>query len=58
MSNNLDEKAVRPPSDDEKSGPPGEYHNEATGYGAMPDDPDAGLSGEERAAIVGFLWLY
>jgi hypothetical protein len=52
MSNNMDEKAVRVPSEDEKSGAPAEYHDTAVGYGAMPDDPDVGLSAEERAAIV------
>jgi hypothetical protein len=49
MSNTLDEK-VRAPSDDEKSSP--EYQDTARGYGGLPDDPDAGLSIEERAAIV------
>jgi len=48
MSNTLDEK-VRAPSDDEKSSP--EYQDTARGYGGLPDDPDAGLSIEERAAI-------
>jgi hypothetical protein len=45
MSNNLDEK-VRPPSDKD-TGP-----DDAEGYGTLPTDPDAGLSVEERAAIV------
>jgi hypothetical protein len=46
MSNTLDEK-VRAPSDDDKSA-----RDTTEGYGALPADPDAGLSAEERAAIV------
>jgi hypothetical protein len=46
MANTLDEK-VRVPSDDGKSN-----QDAAEGYGTLPADPDAGLSAEERAAIV------
>jgi len=43
----------RPHSEeDDKVGVQREFHDTAEGYGAMPDDPDAGLSAEERAAIV------
>jgi len=47
MSGDLDAK--RPPSEDEKIGGLGaEFH---VGVGALPDDPDAHLSAEERAEI-------
>jgi hypothetical protein len=46
MSNNLDEK-MRMPSDDAKSA-----QDTTEVHGALPADPDAGLSEEERAAIV------
>jgi len=53
MANNLDEKAHPQPSDDEKTSHSDvqPYKNTSVGYGALPDDPDAGLSEEERAAI-------
>jgi len=50
MSQSLDEK-VRRPSDDEKT--ENEFHDPSRGYGGLADDPDAGLSAEERADIVG-----
>ena len=51
-SANLDEKRL--PSEDERENAKAEheFHDNVGGYGAMPDDPDAGLSAEERAAIV------
>jgi hypothetical protein len=51
-SANLDEKRL--PSEDERENAKAEheFHDSIAGYGSMPDDPDAGLSAEERAAIV------
>lgn len=49
-STNLDEKRL-PLEDDAKA--EHEFHEGVEGYGRMPDDPDAGLSAEERADIVG-----
>lgn len=46
---NLDEKRL-PSEDDAKA--EHEFHEGIEGYGGMSDDPDAGLSAEERAAIV------
>lgn len=48
-STNLDEKRL-PSEDDAKA--EHEFHEGIEGYGGMPDDPDAGLSAEERAVIV------
>jgi hypothetical protein len=52
MSVNLDEKRL--PSEDEKENANAEheFHDNVGGHGTMPDDPDTGLSVEERAAIV------
>jgi hypothetical protein len=53
MSNTLDEK-VRPHSDDDKSE---HFQSGAAGAFALDEDPDAGLSEEERAAIVHLSFL-
>jgi hypothetical protein len=51
-STNLDEKRLPSEDENEKARAEHEFHDNIGGYGAMPDDPDAGLSVEERAAIV------
>lgn len=51
-SANLDEKRLPSEDEHENAKAEHEFHNNVGGYGAMPDDPDAGLSAKERAAIV------
>ncbi|KAL0254687.1 hypothetical protein SLS55_009209 [Diplodia seriata] len=47
------------PSDDEKKlgVEPGEFEPATVAVDGLPPDPDAGLSDEERAAILSFLYL-
>jgi hypothetical protein len=51
-SANLDEKRLPSEDEHENAKAEHEFHGSVGGYGAMPDDPDAGLSAKERAAIV------
>lgn len=48
-STHFHEKTL-PSEDDAKA--EHDFHEGIDRYGGMPDDPDAGLSAEERAAIV------
>ena len=54
-TDHIDSDSGHSPSDDEKRVGVGQGEFETLGHGQLPPDPDAHLSPEERAAIVGSL---